>query len=395
MEVVQTVATFGSLSGALERIPRMEPTTPTYEQHPLASRYIPAAAADELQDLRASIRRGFDPRYPCFLFEGLVLVGWSRYHCALAEGVEPVFREYDGDDPVRFLLLSELPRRSLSAAKRLQIAEALRPELEREAREREARGKPGPADPSAGMRQGQGKVSDAVAEAAGVSTRTAENFHTVQVKGTPALQAAVLNETVSITDGAAVANEPAAVQDAAVGAVQGGAAKTARQATQTPKELLCDHCRSEGATPGCRGCRDVRAQAKARRRKARKKRLQALSGVQDAFKNEVPAKCRDAYCDPWIQETYDLLAVTLGKLLKARLADGMAKRKNHYPFFNAQDFIDGYGFATNYLDQLVQHFKENRPAGVCPACRGQGCSHCRQSGLVPRALYKQLKEEHH
>ncbi len=69
----------------------------------------------------------------------------------------------------------------------------------------------------------------------------------------------------------------------------------------------------------------------------------------------------------------------------------MNKRAKHYPFFEAKDFVDGYGFATNYIDDLIAHLRDKRPAGVCPCCEGAGCGECRNSGLVPRDLYKTLK----
>jgi len=110
----------------------------------------------------------------------------------------------------------------------------------------------------------------------------------------------------------------------------------------------------------------------------------------DAFQNPLPRRCRDAYRDPWIQTAIDLLA-TLGETLRqGRLADGLNKRKAHYPFFNLRDFVDGCAMADNTIDQLLQHLKDFRPAGVCPRCQGDGCPACKQSGLVPRKVYEEL-----
>ena len=49
----------------------------------------------------------------------------------------------------------------------------------------------------------------------------------------------------------------------------------------------------------------------------------------------------------------------------------------------------------NYLDQILNFLKENRPAGVCPACAGKGCDKCNLKGLVPRELYLKLKDKGH
>ncbi len=111
----------------------------------------------------------------------------------------------------------------------------------------------------------------------------------------------------------------------------------------------------------------------------------------DAFRNPLPKHCLAAYEDPWIQSAIDSLAVIENKLREQRLADGMAKRAKHYPFFIPRDFIDGVGFAQSYLDQLLQHLKTFRPAGVCPSCGGEKCAACKMSGLVPRELYAELK----
>jgi hypothetical protein len=156
---------------------------------------------------------------------------------------------------------------------------------------------------------------------------------------------------------------------------------------------LCDRCEriAPGAgVKGCPACRDLNRKAPKGKGKARPAKA-TLEAPKDAFGNTVPARCLDAYCDPWIQETIDFLGVTVTQYWEKRMADGMKKREKHYPFFKAQDFIDGHGFAGNYLEQMLEHLKQNRPAGVCPKCKGDGCGHCRMSGLVPRALYEELR----
>ncbi len=116
--------------------------------------------------------------------------------------------------------------------------------------------------------------------------------------------------------------------------------------------------------------------------------------AKDAFGNDLPKRCRDAYCDPWIQQTYDFLCLTSEQFRNERIGDGIRKRSKHYPFFNAKDIADGAAFVVQYLDDLIAHFRDNRPAGVCPACNGEGCGkHCRSSGLVPRQVYEQMKRD--
>src|SRR5262249_29463170 len=100
----------------------------------------------------------------------------------------------------------------------------------------------------------------------------------------------------------------------------------------------------------------------------------AAPEIIDAFRNEVPKKRRGAWCDPWLQEPLDFLVVMSEKLRQQRISDGMRKRANYLPFFKEKDVVDGVGFLIQYLDDLITHFKEQRPAGVCPACGGEAAA---------------------
>lgn len=153
---------------------------------------------------------------------------------------------------------------------------------------------------------------------------------------------------------------------------------------------LCDRCKKEGAKSGCQMCRELRVKPP-QPPKPEPAEKPDESPV-DAFQNPVPKRCRKSYQDPWIQDTIDFLAVTEEKLRMQQILKGMDKRKESYPFINAKDVIDGIGFAMNYLDQVLEHLKENRPAGVCPECEGKGCARCKMCGMVPRTLYTEMKK---
>jgi hypothetical protein len=161
-----------------------------------------------------------------------------------------------------------------------------------------------------------------------------------------------------------------------------------KRAAAKPK-VLCPRCERVGEAKGCVMCAELR-----KRKKKPKAKPKAESGdaPKDAFGVELPKNVRKAYLDPWIQDAFDYLCGLEEGLRHQRLADGMSKRKATYPFFNAKDFIDGVGMAMNTLDDLLQHIKEFRPAGVCPACNGECCAQCRMSGLVPRELHAKLKK---
>lgn len=157
-------------------------------------------------------------------------------------------------------------------------------------------------------------------------------------------------------------------------------------ASQPPKPL-CDRCKRVGPVKNCSMCKELRGKPAAEPDSDKPDDAPPV----DAFGTPIPKSLRATFCDPWIQSALDTLAVVEAQLRKAKLADGMNKRKGKYPFFTAKDFIDGCGFAQQYLDDLVEHLKQFRPAGVCPACDGAKCAECKMSGLVPRDLHAKLK----
>jgi hypothetical protein len=111
----------------------------------------------------------------------------------------------------------------------------------------------------------------------------------------------------------------------------------------------------------------------------------------DNYRNPLPKHCLSTFQDPWIQAAIDSITEMERNFREERIADGMAKRAKHYPFFNQKDFIDGVGFVQNYLEQLSNHLNQYRPVAVCPSCGGDKCADCRMSGLVYQELYEKLK----
>jgi hypothetical protein len=164
--------------------------------------------------------------------------------------------------------------------------------------------------------------------------------------------------------------------------------------------IVCEECQRRGsARPGCPFCKDERRIAAKARRQFRARgtdnsdvKEPDTPQPKDAFGNVLPKHARDAYCDPWLQQSYDFLTGMQERFLKENVAKGMAKREKRYPFFRAKDVMNGCRFIQQYLDQLIDHFKTQRPAGVCPKCDGNKCGSCRMSGVVPRELYRKLKE---
>jgi transposase-like protein len=177
-------------------------------------------------------------------------------------------------------------------------------------------------------------------------------------------------------------------------------------------QILCGRCTrfvNSGGAPqkNCPMCAEARKEAKgsgghakgatngATNGASKKKTSSAKTSepeVTDSFGNVVPKKCLDAYCDKWAIDTLMYLEGLSEEFRKHRIADNMRKRQKRLPHFKAKDVIEGVRFIIQYADQLIKHFKEQMPAGVCPACQGEGCMECLRSGLVPADLYKSLKK---
>ena len=62
---------------------------------------------------------------PITIHEGMILDGRNRWNACKAAGVEPQFLEFDGDDPLAFVLSLNVHRRHLSESQRGMIAARL------------------------------------------------------------------------------------------------------------------------------------------------------------------------------------------------------------------------------------------------------------------------------
>ena len=87
------------------------------QQHPLSAAF-PAMPEAEIEALAADIEKG-GQRDPGVLLEGMVLDGWHRYLACQRLGIKFRSVEFDGEDPVGFVISKNLHRRHLSAAQRV------------------------------------------------------------------------------------------------------------------------------------------------------------------------------------------------------------------------------------------------------------------------------------
>lgn len=92
------------------------------QYHELANMF-PMMSADEKAELKAGIEmNGFDESHPIILFEGMILDGRNRYEVAQELGIDVPLKEYEGNDPVNFVIQENLYRRHLETGQKAMIA---------------------------------------------------------------------------------------------------------------------------------------------------------------------------------------------------------------------------------------------------------------------------------
>ena len=89
------------------------------KRHPLSAVWGPMAS-DVRKDFEEGIREYVDPDgLVIYKLDEMVLDGWWRYSFFLDNGIEPVLKEYTGDDPVGFVLRRNGNRRHQNAGQRV------------------------------------------------------------------------------------------------------------------------------------------------------------------------------------------------------------------------------------------------------------------------------------
>jgi len=155
-----------------------------YRFHP-ACTVFPQLSDDELHDLADDIAvNGL--RNPIVLWQGKILDGRNRYlACKIAE-VEPRFTEFEGDDPIGWVISQNLQRRHLTASQKAVVALDLLPMLEKEAKQRQRRSNEyrgnGRLAKNYADRNGKGKAAEAAAKIVGASSRYVEMVKSIKVK---------------------------------------------------------------------------------------------------------------------------------------------------------------------------------------------------------------------
>lgn len=93
-----------------------------YEFHPYAS-VLPMLGTSDASELAADIQAN-GLREPITLFEGQILDGRNRYRACKLVGVEPRFRDFNGDgDPIDYIISVNVKRRHLTASQKAMVVD--------------------------------------------------------------------------------------------------------------------------------------------------------------------------------------------------------------------------------------------------------------------------------
>lgn len=147
--------------------------------HPI-SMLFPLIIDEEFSSLRNDIDVN-DQREPIVLHEGMILDGRNRYRACCDLELTPITKEFEGDDPLAWVLSHNLFRRQLTVAQRALIAAELSTLQNDKADSEGGEGKP------------EQIAIDKAAKQLGISARTVASACKVVRDGTPALLEAVKN----------------------------------------------------------------------------------------------------------------------------------------------------------------------------------------------------------
>lgn len=173
-----------------------------FRQHPLSAAF-PSMSETDIEALAEDIRK-HGQRDPGVMFEGMVLDGWHRFLACDRAGVAFESVEFEGTDPIAFVLAKNLHRRHLTASQRaaaIVAAHNWRPH--------------GDQSRSAAAADRTMKTTQEMAREAEVSPRTIEHAKAAQEAG---LGDAVKEGRVSAERAAQVAKLPKAKREKALDA---------------------------------------------------------------------------------------------------------------------------------------------------------------------------------
>jgi hypothetical protein len=336
----------------------------TLKHHPLSA-LVEFGIGIDLEALAAHMREnGYDEGEPIITYGGKILDGRHKHKAALMAEVVPTFAEFIGKDPMQYVMKKVL-RQHLNESQRAMFAATLAT-LPKGANQHVPDGTPSRAK---------------AAEMLNVSGRSVARAKTVTDEGTPELQAAVIDGTVSLSDAATVAHEPPEIQNHAVDAVRNGQATTATKAL--PKFCsFCQHQKELGRVmrEACPDCKALNKKPKEPSANGKKKKTLSEQIDEDLLKEEEDTE--PATIDEAIKQRNSQLESFCRGLMKF-VDDNLPK----------DEWLD----YNNRRESAIQKFKDGcstvRTAkchSACPKCDGKGCRDCQKVGRVPKWQYDML-----
>lgn len=192
----------------------------TLQQHPLSAAFPSMPEADVAALAEDIAKHG--QREKGVLLDGMVLDGWHRYRACYIAGVDFEANEFEGEDPIAFVLSKNLHRRHLTATQRATAIVT--------ATNWRANGQKSSSAPGAEL------TAKEMAKAAEVSTRTIEQAKAA-VTADPELGEAMKDGKVSAKEAAHVANLPKAKREKAVKAIkEGRPPKSPKEKKEDPRD---------------------------------------------------------------------------------------------------------------------------------------------------------------
>jgi ParB-like chromosome segregation protein Spo0J len=104
-----------------------------YEVHPLAE-YFPILEGEEFEKLVKDIEEN-GQNESIVLYKGQILDGVNRMRACEQLGRKPETKEYEGADPLKYVISSNIRRRHLTVSQRSMLATEMLPEFEKKAEE--------------------------------------------------------------------------------------------------------------------------------------------------------------------------------------------------------------------------------------------------------------------
>ncbi len=185
---------------------------------------FPLIHGKEFVDLKADIKAN-GVHEPIVIYNGQILDGRNRFRACQEVGVTPEFTEYQGNDPVGYVVSLNLHRRHMNETQRSAVGASIA---------NLSVGKPNSANWRNNNTQAQ------AAERLNVSERSVNRAKKVQQEGVPELFEAIQGGTVSVSAAADVATLPTGEQQAIV-------AKGEKEILQAAKEIRAEKYRAKEA----------------------------------------------------------------------------------------------------------------------------------------------------